>query len=275
MKNVIIVLVSLFCMYSCSTIDDIKMNEQSYTVKLDSMNNSNIMSEFGIAHNIVLEDVLKDQSFSNREKRSVASKEQELKKTVFKHLARYTRTTRGLLEKTDMDSLRYDSVYEKSQSMIKGKSIEEISLTSGFVNDSISLEQKFYLSELEKITRDEDSDVNSLLSRIEKVENSALENLPVEQQKLILLATSVAANSYSFWYQYASKQKQTRASVKINWKSAGKSDIAGAVGAAVGCGIARFFGPVGWKVWAGAIVGGAVGNSATDLTMQVLDQVWK
>lgn len=57
---------------------------------------------------------------------------------------------------------------------------------------------------------------------------------------------------------------------KFSWKELGRSDVAGAAWGAAACGVARFFGPLGWKVWVIGIVGSAAGGSAYNAVDQLL-----
>lgn len=130
---------------------------------------------------------------------------------------------------------------------------------------------------------DGDEDLNSLKSRIVKIEEEAENILPEKEQTVIYVATSIASHTLEYWLNNLEKWNQLlsstqKSSTKImkakqafSWKSVGKNDVAGGIGGAVGAGVARLFGPVGWAGWGGAILGGAAGASAFDAAMQLMD----
>lgn len=132
------------------------------------------------------------------------------------------------------------------------------------------------------IMSDGDEDLNSLKSRITKIEEEAENTLPEKEQALIYIATSISKytleywlNNFEKWYQLLSSTQKSsikimKAKQSFSWKSVGKNDVAGGIGGAVGAGVATLFGPIGWAGWGGAIIGGAAGSSAYDAAMQLM-----
>lgn len=126
---------------------------------------------------------------------------------------------------------------------------------------------------LNDIISDNDLDINSLLSRITALENSALSILSEEDLSVLLCATATAKYSLQYWnetiYEWAALCGVTTRA-QFNWKQVGTEDIKGGIAGATALGFARFFGPIGWKAWLIGIGGSALGASAADAVGQLI-----
>ena len=196
------------------------------------------------------------------------------------------------------------SMKSKSQSLESGNDTTSIIPE----NDTLLSElQLSFLKELDIVLNDRDSVISSLMQRIEKIEENAIEQLGENELPLILATFSVAKSTLKYWSENYNEWKNelqvdvqsvksslatptpgnsrpssptdldpTRkdnnppAKNQVSWKSAGVSDVGGAVAGASALGFARFLGPIGWKAWAVGIAGSAVGSSAGDVLMQLI-----
>ena len=151
-------------------------------------------------------------------------------------------------------------------------------LYTSVIANSLNAAQIQILDQLNVVMSDDDYSLPSLQNRINNIESQVPSlNLTEEQQIIIYSATSVAKYTLEYWnvnfdewVALNSNINGRMASRPFNWKQVGKNDIAGAVAGAAATGIARLFGPIGWTIWGGAILGGAVGGSAYDAVMQLL-----
>lgn len=138
-------------------------------------------------------------------------------------------------------------------------------------------EEKRLYEDLDQIMTDDDINLFSLQSRINRTivdANKYLTGIALED---FLAAASVANNTLQYWHDNYDKWTTTlntpiTKANSFNWKQLGKADvkgcIAGVSGELVSCLLVT--GPVGWKAWLAVAVGSAVIGSADD----ALDQLW-
>lgn len=144
--------------------------------------------------------------------------------------------------------------------------------------ENCSISQKEYIDKLSAIMDDNDYDLGSLKNRINILRTTAKKKLIINEYEEFSSACDVAENTLQYWHDNAdqwiatSPQKQSRAGSRFSWKELGKSDVVGAVAGAT-CAVARTIfrcGPVGWKAWAGWVVGAAAAHSAAN----AVNQLW-
>jgi hypothetical protein len=168
-------------------------------------------------------------------------------------------TTQLIISATD-EYLKIEGISEEErQSTIVF--IEDI-LTSGkqfFYDGDVTEMQASFIAALELIFQQE-VDIVEMISMIENLEAQALTLLTEEEIGLILMATSTAKSQTLFWYDNLNNSADNaRVMCVSSWRDIGNQAVAGAMAGASACGVARFFGPIGWKAWAVCVVGGAVG----------------
>jgi len=115
----------------------------------------------------------------------------------------------------------------------------------------------------------QDVQFEEVISYIETLEGKASELLSEDEIGFVLMTTTTAKSQLTYWYENIDDHSGRTLCVK-SWNQVGKKAIAGALGGAAACGVARFFGPVGWKVWGACILGGAVGTAVEDIVEQCL-----
>lgn len=132
----------------------------------------------------------------------------------------------------------------------------------------LSKRQKDFIDEIEVVMKDDDLSLQSVLYRISDIQERAIATLSEEELFVILTATSVVANTCSYWHSYFN-DNSLRA--PFSWKKVGVSDVSGAVGGAVAAGARWLFcGPPGWKLTAALVIGGAAGSSVANAVSQLL-----
>jgi hypothetical protein len=152
--------------------------------------------------------------------------------------------------------------------------------------------QKKLLSELNSAINDESLGLTETLQAFERIRVRAKSECSDKEIFTVLAAIEVGTNSLTYWHSNIDKWSNLVASLEsksangrisynkrtqsdFSWKSVGKADVSGAIGAAVGVGVAAIVtGPPGWAAGGAAVAGGAVGASAGDAVLQLLDSWW-
>lgn len=175
-------------------------------------------------------------------------------------------------------------------------------------NNEITQQQYDYLSlvysALDNFNSHSTSDDENLRQTIEVIkthESAAQNNMNSEDVVLVLSAASIARHSIYYWVIATQTETGWNAPLALNdmrfpqesmdynnykntsgpsldysqsmfrfdYTHVGKADVAGGIAGAAATGIARFFGPIGWKVWAATTIGGAVGASVYETIMAI------
>ena len=165
------------------------------------------------------------------------------------------------------------------------------------VINQLSQKEIDYLDSLNSILQQENVENNTILEDILNLEISAENDLELSNNQLfvILAAASTAKNSFQYWdanyhlwESIDSNQSKTnivctKSSKSLakndghngcacaNVSAVAKADVTGAVGMAVGAAAANIIVGPGTVAYGGAIISGAVGNSATEAASQILD----
>lgn len=158
--------------------------------------------------------------------------------------------------------------------------------------DKLTVKQKELLSELNSAINNENLGLAETLQVFEKIRVRARYECSEREFFAVIAAIEVGTNSLTYWHSNIQKWSKLIGSFEsksangrvvsnkrqqsdFSWKSVGKADVSGAVGAAVGVGVAAVVtGPPGWAAGGAAVAGGAVGASAGDAVLQLLDSWW-
>lgn len=135
-------------------------------------------------------------------------------------------------------------------------------------------------SQIDAVLMDTLLGLTASLDQLLLIEGEAREEMEVEDNCIILFTISVARNSLAYWYQNLDdweilfdEFKGSKSGAKegwFSWKSVGKEDVKGAVGGGTAVGVAACFGPVG----AGAAATGIIGGAASFSVVEAVDQLW-
>lgn len=143
--------------------------------------------------------------------------------------------------------------------------------------NKLSDNAQFLLLKIFKIAVDSDTNLNSLINRIDNIQQKAVNTLPINEQFFILSTASIEKYSLEYWKKnynkwklssYTSKGKSAKNIDDINWKAAGMADVGGAAMAALslavsGTGAAMAAtGPAGWSGIGLVVVGRGLQASA-------------
>ena len=141
------------------------------------------------------------------------------------------------------------------------------------------------MSELNSAIDNPSLNLDQTLQRFEEVRNKAIMKCSDTELFPIISAIEIGKNSLTYWYDNSNDWQElappntngrTNDDDWFSWKSVGKADVQGAVGAAVAVGtVAVVSGPPGWAAGGAAVAGGAVGTSAADAVGQVFDYLFK
>jgi hypothetical protein len=149
-------------------------------------------------------------------------------------------------------------------------------------NKSLTPKQKELLVALNDAINNESLGLSETLSVFDQIRVRAKSECSEQEVFAVLAAVEVGVNSLAYWHENLDKWSYLIAEIegktvngrttkKLDWKSVAKSDVSGAVGAAVGVGVAAVVsGPPGWAAGGAAVLAGAVGGSATDAVGQLL-----
>jgi hypothetical protein len=108
--------------------------------------------------------------------------------------------------------------------------------------NKLSDNAQFLLLKIFKIAVDSDTNLNSLINRIDNIQQKAVNTLPINEQFFILSTASIEKYSLEYWKKnynkwklssYTSKGKSAKNIDDINWKAAGMADVGGAAMAAL------------------------------------------
>lgn len=139
-----------------------------------------------------------------------------------------------------------------------------------YYDEDVTEMQASFIAALELAFR-QDEDFQSTISIIEDLENQAYDLLSDEELGLVLMATTSAKYQASLWFENLEASSNNGRNLFVtSWKQVGVKAVAGGFGGAATCGVARFFGPVGWKVWGACILGGAAGVAVEEIVEQCL-----
>lgn len=261
--------------FSCSSRKyeymSIEKSDQDKHV-LDKINHTNPLSHMGIAHNDVV-DLFMDKHYSTLRSSNVTDLEsyEFIKDKIFESISEYNIS--GLSLRTESGDLitkeEFSEIYDDIVLLNYGKDTEDMVFYTSNDEKYLSINQKKFISEIEAIMKDDDTSIESVLNRILIVQERAVTALSEEELTVILTATSIAANTCSYWHEYFNDNTLMRAD--FSWKEVGVADVCGAVAGAVAAGARWVFcGPPGWKLTAALVVGGAAGGSAANAVKQLL-----
>ncbi len=276
-------------------------NKEEAKVNLLEVPNYEIYQTIGVEHNNGLNYVFKQLK---AEKERVGKDGFITKRANIRALVEQATKdfTAEMFEVNDEDLLHVNeqiSAIFQQPLRLKSGSNEELHLYDADMKEELSSLQIKFLDDLNLVMSDDDGDLESLQARILEIEKEAVMKMEEEDYIVILVATSVAKNTLAYWHAnldewvellsedvdsfqqkndvkevQGAKEVQTEEDnrVDFSWKLVGKEDVAGAFGAAFGSGVSYVLtaGPVGWKVWAAIVVGGAAGTSAQN----AIGQLW-
>ena len=175
----------------------------------------------------------------------------------------------------EMD-ISFALVSKKENSSSMRKNGETNKLWSYTIEDSLSFKQKELLTMLSNAVDDNSLDLQQILKVFEDVKIRAKTECSQEEYYVILAAIEIGKSSLTYWFNnhdkwidLANEGQARQMATSFNWREVGKVDVASGVGAAAATGVVALFGPVGWGVFAGATLGGAVGGSVTDIILQL------
>lgn len=238
---------------------------------LEEINNSNALSHMGIAHNEIVDLLISQHGSTLRSSDMTDTESYEfIKEKVFESIGKYE--IPGLSLRSESGDVitqeEFNEIYDDVVLLNYGKKTEDMVFYTSDDAKYLSDKQKEFIDEIEIIMKDTDLSIESVLNRISKVQDGAINNLSEEELAVVLTATSIAANTCSYWHNYF-KENILRAD--FSWKEVGVSDVGGAVAGAVAAGARWVFcGPPGWKLTAALVVGGAAGASAANAVKQLL-----
>lgn len=142
------------------------------------------------------------------------------------------------------------------------------------ITDDLSVAEKEYLDQLDQILKNAKRGDLNISKRITDLENEIENDLELDNNQLLVLFSATQTAKYS--YQYWVKNAENWANLISNKANKGwlddlylvvASDAAGGVGGAVGALAVNLIPGLGQVAYGGAIVGGAVGASATAVVM--------
>ncbi len=241
----------LFAIYSC--------NEQttSQVSKPSDADYDNI----GVNHNRCLDNILSSINLVKTKSQTFPEKDQ-------------------VKDIVDSITLEYITQEYNLDMATANKVLFHINKTKGIGNpereDFIGKDNLYpFYQRLSTIMDDEDENLESLQSRILRLTLEAEVKLSENEKNEFLPACSVARNTLNYWHDNASEwyviSGQSTQGRTFSWKRLGKEDVKGAIATATGEAVsALVFGPIGWKAYFAACVGGAAISSAYD----AIEQLW-
>lgn len=238
---------------------------------LRSINESNDFSDIGVAHNEMVDILMKEQESLLRNGKEASEKEiyDSVRSRIYKLLSTHDFSKISLRSNDggEISESEFNDLYDDVVLEISTKSPDDIRFYTEKDLEILSQEQADLLDELDTIMADDDVSIESILTRISAVQEKAKKTLKKEELDVILPTISVAANTCAYW---SSCFSGSHLRVNFDWKKVGRADIAAGLGITVAVAIrVAIAGPIGWKLAAGLIVGGAVGGSVTNAANQL------
>ncbi len=140
--------------------------------------------------------------------------------------------------------------------------------------------QKQYLNKLDDIININQDNLDAMLTDINKLEVNIKENVPKDEQPILLSSCAIARHSFQYWHDNIDKWNKllSNSSLKsiksFSWGEVGKNDVAygvggGVAGAIVGGSVS--LGVLTIPGWAAGAIGGAVGGSIGNAILQLWD----
>ncbi len=144
-------------------------------------------------------------------------------------------------------------------------------------SDKLSESQIQLLSDIEDVFSNSTGDFDEVVSKLDEIENLAISSLTEEEALPVIAGVEVGKESLQYWkenigeWEQAISEGGTCQLRWFSWKEVAGSDVAGAVGGAVGAAVVNAIPGAGQVGYAGAVLGGAAGTSATDAVYQIWD----
>lgn len=258
LSSVLLILATAFgCQKERGVQGEPSQKEGSKPVELivQEINQKNPLAQIGIGHNEVLDKITR-RVYPSLKSSSVELALQRVKeeaKIEFNRLMSEIKGSERIYQDAHID---IDKVFDDVVAIVTQKDEwGDLGIVPEHNLVEISLAQRDILEDIERVIVSE-ADLRSALKEFEYIQDVVLAESPEGEKELLLATLAVAVNTSYYW----SRGENTFRA--FSWKKLGKADIRGAVEGAIACGIARLFGPIGWKAWMAGIVGTAAAASA-------------
>lgn len=270
MKKLIYLSVFIISFISCQENESI--NEEN---KLLSVSEIQILAQ---KHNDAMEFVLSEL----RQSSSTFDQNREiLEKNINSSLNSFY--LKELSSKIDLESAKlyleeqvtYISLVRSKGSLLKTKYSSPFDEVIGKYDDHLTHEQKSLFREIENNIHLAQNDFETSIINLTEIQNYAKETFSEKESFPVIVAVEIAKASLSYWkenihkWQEAIGKENYKTSGWFDWSEVAGADVAGAIGGAVGAAVVNAVPGAGQVGYAGAILGGAAGGSATDAALQV------
>lgn len=265
---------------SPSQQEELSSTKNEWEVLEQINRNNSFVSEVGKLHNEIVGEILSSEKPRLCELRESTTEDgikaiagqtySLLKQKGYFPIDSNTHTGENVL---NMDSVAFVLMCERISYLSNEEILRSISSTTTTEdvvhNQSLTQEETHLIGQVQTVCNDDDTDILSVLSRLEAVALRAKSKLEGESQTRVLGVVSIACNTMVYWHSY-SEGEPLRSN--FSWKELGKQDVSGGIGAAAGGGVAALLGcgPVGWKAWVAVVAGGAAVSSVQSAVYQLL-----
>jgi len=171
----------------------------------------------------------------------------------------------------------FDFYQECTNNNLKSSTLTD--LWTDDVEHLLTEKQKNILIKLNQILSVEKPEILEILDNISILEKEIESTCNVDEQKVLLIATSIASNSFQYWHDNFDKWAEEFGSDNdlkgwrdFRWSEAGKNDVAYGVGGGIAGAIVGGSVSVGVLTipgYAAGAIGGAVGGSIGNAILQV------
>ncbi len=140
---------------------------------------------------------------------------------------------------------------------------------------NLSKTQCKFLIEIDNAISQSGDNAEVIISKLNSIQEKALEELSVEESQVVLAGTEVGKASIQYWSENIEEWKEVLGEggktnkSSFSWSELGGSDVAGAVGGATYAVVINLIPGAGQAAYGGTIIATAAGASATDAVMQL------
>lgn len=258
-----IALITTFFIVSC------KKNNEYFTKSLSEDNIEYYCTEVGIEHNIGLEYIY--EKLEQAKSESDFNNIDEVYGLAKNYMIEFLQNNQKGFVQENIDK----SIFEAIKYWNNTTQLNPDKIWTEEVEDSLTINQILFLGVLNEAINDSTLNLEETIAIFEDVRERIKNECEEDESYLILMAIEIGVNSLTYWHTNFDRwialfETPNKAANPDDWKQLGKADINAGVSTAAGIGIARCFGPVGWKVWAAGTLGGALAGSVND----ALNRIW-
>lgn len=269
-RNFIPILI-IVILSSCNK-DDATILEKSRLLTLQEI------EKLGVEHNNILDKVLiglKENKVSfKKDKDNIETILNKELNTLYETNLNTNKEIVTAIEYSEKEVSRF--AIKAHQSFLKNsKSQSSLQIIIREYSENLTESQQNFLIQIDEVLSQTTNDVEATLSKLNSIQEIVQSELSVEEAQVVLAGAEIGKASLQYWSENIEEWQQVldKGGIQqkgwLDWSELGGSDVAGAVGGAIGAAVVNIVPGAGQVAYGAAILGGAAGASATDAVMQI------